>query len=367
MRQKLRKGICTLRNIFERQCASFVDGLYFRENTNIDQKKRKINFFVTVWGPHIDLFFMCCVPSLLQPGNAPVLAQKGYPMELVIYTKSPEDFTKIESHTEKLNKIKKYMTVTLCEVKPNKISDKNDILMEAYVKHLDKCYEENAWLVHTPPDMIYGNHSLGNAMQLVEGKDICLAIPYPRVEMDLVVEDHKFNRFAAGEDIFENDELVDFAFKYGHAVLLKAFDHEEENNTRQGLSIRAIGDNSYAVVMSMPGPVVASIKKEDVNFFKYCPSFNHIDKLWSRMLVRKNRIKTVGSSDFAFAVELTKLKKEVKLTKDSLFNDKYGQPSQRLANHFVYNSFYCQWRGTNKDKLHTDACHDQHNEVSLNV
>jgi len=204
-------------------------------------------------------------------------------------------------------------------------------------------------------------------MRLVEGQDICLAIPYPRIQMDLVLKDQKFRRFADGEECFENDELVDFAFKHGNRSLLNCFDNKQQNSTREGLSLRLLNDNSYAVVINTPSPFIMSVKMEDIIFFKLCPSYNHVDKLWTRMLVRNNRIKVVGSSDLAFCVELTGLEKERELKENSLFNDKFGYPGQRYASHFVYNSFYSFWRGKKKEKRFNHHTSEYREREGLNV
>jgi len=151
IRYKTQKEITQYRDLWERKCASFVDRLFFKENNSTTNEKRKVNFFVTVWGQHIDLFYSCIVPSLLQAGNAPVLAQNGYPMELVVYTLSEEDVEHLNSYTDKLNELKKYMNVTFRLIKVKEIQDKNDILINALIQHLEKCCAENAWFLLTPP------------------------------------------------------------------------------------------------------------------------------------------------------------------------------------------------------------------------
>jgi len=344
---------------YKRQISIFIDRLFFKDVDTSATMKRKINFFCPVWGDRIGQLSSCIIPTFLQPGNIPRIHEDGYIMELVLYTRTDEDIKEINSHQEKLDRLRKYMSITVKQIKGQAGLDRNDTLIVALRQHLEKCYEENAWFFLTPPDTFFGNHSLANAMKLVEGKDVCLACPHTRVNRDSVLSSKLFKRFSNGEINFENAQLVDFAFRYGHKCFVNSFDHRDENTTRDGLSIRAITDNSYAVVMNLPSPLVISVKKNDIKFFKRYQNYNEIDKLWPRMLIKENRIKVVGSSDLVFSLELTELDKSVRLQKNNLYNDKVMTEGKRTVYNLVCNSFYCVWRRESIKELEEEVQNDQ--------
>ena len=226
--------------------------------------------------------------------------------------------------------------------------DTNETMVEALLLQVEKCLVEDATMVTTPPDTIFGNGSLWNAVRLVDGKGVCLAAAHPRISKQLMQESKVFQGLRDLDTVIENDELVDLAFEYGHANLVNAFDDQDDNSTWSGLSIRKISRNTYSVIHNLPTPYLANFLEKDLEFFSKDRTFNNWDRSWLRMLVNDCRVKFCGSSELFFCVEITRDEAEtvVPVRSHLLNNDKvHGSiRNMRLQNH-VCNALSCAWVG----------------------
>jgi len=374
MELMINKLIRKIRNKIKRELifgqwrmACFIDRLYFKDYDSVSTTMRKINFCSIIWNGqvnYIDLFFTYTVPSLLQPGNILALSQIGYRMELTIYTRTQKDVEVINSYRDQLDGIKKYMTIKIVPIEWTQDFNTNDILTEALIQHFEKCHGEDAWYFNVPGNKIFGNHSIANAMKLVEGKDICLACAYARVNKSSVDTSEKLQRLQSMQDTVENDELVDLTLQSSHASLLNTFDHCDEN---RDLSIKAVSDQTYAVVMNIPDVFLISVKRDDINFFKRTGRYDNLDKSWARLLVRQNRIKLVGSSDLYFSIKLTD-KGQIPLASEASSRREHNIGSkERLGHQYVCNTFYSIWRGREKGRTLLDNARDQRSGVAIDA
>ena len=281
----------------------------------------------------------------MQKGNIPELASRGYNLELDIYTKAGEYEEIIQKYSSRLSAIKEYLAVSIIPLEGYEPSGKNDILLEALIAQIRKCINENAMMFSTPPDTIFGNHSISNAVKLVEGKDVCLAAAHPRIRKESVLSSGVFDKLKHMEITIENDELVDLAFQFGHSALLNSFDNEDENTTWAGLSIRKINKNTYSIISNLPTVYLANFTERDLKFFEDNEAFNAWDREWLRTLVNRCRVKFIGSSDLFFCVEVTPSEPGAISKKGLLNNDKYLTRKNRHLGNYVCNSFCCLWRG----------------------
>ena len=325
-----------------------IDGAYFKANDGADTSKRKINFHCTAWGSYVDSLFSYTIPSLLQKGNIPTLANNGYKLELTIYTKRGEHEEIVKQYDSRLTTVKEYMSVSIIPLDAaTEIHSPNDLLITALLHQIERCIDEDAMMFLAPPDTIFGNCSVTNAVKTVEGKNVCLAAAHPRINQESMLASDVFTGLKRMERNIENDELVDLAFEYGHHELLNSFDNQDYNSTRSSaLSVRAINDNTYSVIHNLPTIYLANFIKKDLQFFRQRERFHRWDSRWPRLLLRTGRLKFVGSSDLFFCVERTADELVMaKMEKGLLNNDTYVTARDRYAHNYVANTCCSVWRG----------------------
>ena len=322
-RRKKRKFVETLLGICERW--------YFRSRPQ-KTKETALHIFVPIWGDHIDMFFSYGLPSLIQYGNIPRVLEE-YDVILKIYTK-PQDAAKVAQNV-RIHKIS-----SLTHIHPSiGEGDKITVLNNALLDHITACLKNNAYMLVCTADYVFGNHSLYNGIKSIEGKGVCFAAAHPRVSY----EDIK----AAGVNkiTLENDELVDFAFKYPHPQFLNAEDSKDWNTSWGGISWRKINNRLYEVVHGTTSVWIASLRQSDYDFFKESESFNAWDKTWMAELIRQRRVKYCGSSDIFFLVELSTNKIYAKPQHNLKYNDFVTNRHVERIHNQVANLFVISWRG----------------------
>ncbi|MQF67083.1 hypothetical protein FIM07_01405 [SAR202 cluster bacterium AD-802-F09_MRT_200m] len=320
-----------------------IDRAYFNESVGVSKEKRKLTFHCAAWGHYLDWFFSYTLPSLLQDGNIPALAQEGYELKLDLYT-HPEEFQAItEKYSHCLNQLNEYLPIRinpLREIKANWM--RGFYLRSALVDQIRRCIEDDAIFINAGPDMIFGNRSIANGVRLIQGKNVCLASAHPRINPQSVLTSEEFNGLKKLEKTIENDELVDLAFEHGQPSLLAFFDNEDSNMTHAGISIRQINDCTYSVIHNTPTPYLANFVKDDLKFF--ASSGSSWDTRWPRLLFRQNRLKIAASSELFFNVELAPTERSnPELQSGLLNNDKFSHGGRRRLHNYVCNSLSCTW------------------------
>jgi hypothetical protein len=183
------------------------------------------------------------------------------------------------------------------------------------------------------PDFFIGNNSLYNGVKMVEDKPgQCLSVAHARVSLE------KINGLAIPAK--NNQELVDFAFEYGHKCLLETCDIRDPNLTWCGLSWRQIDANNFAVVHNIATPWVLQFSGSDLEVFGG-PNLGQIDRGFLEKLINEHRIKICGSSDLCFFVELTSNSHNPPVYEGLKNNDR---PQYEETGRDYYNNAIVNWR-----------------------
>jgi hypothetical protein len=166
---------------------------------------------------------------------------------------------------------------------------------------MKKAQLDGAYLALIAPDNVFARGSIYNAFRLARYKDTSIAIAHPRVLA------HEFMQMFPKGRTFGHRELVNIAMNGGiqHPALKYAFDDLDNSFTNQGISIRRMGDEVYAVVHTLPSGVVFKFNASDIQYLSGIP-WGEIDRGLSIKLFKEKRIKLVGCSDVCFFVELTR-------------------------------------------------------------
>ena len=332
-----------------------VDRAYFKDTAGFTREKRKIDFYTIAWGNYLESFFAYTAPSLLQEGNIPSLARAGYELKLSLYVEPSEYQEMSERYSECWASLKKFMSINITPLEFQNGRTKGHYMRLAFVDQIKRSIDEESMMFFTPPDTMFGNRSIFNAVETVRGKNVCLSAASARIVWNSVESSEAFDGLKKMDRIVENDEMVDFAFENGHPALLDAFDNEDSNRTLAGgISIRKLNNNAYSVIHNLPSVWVANFVADDLKLFLSMGQ-PKLDSGWLRVLLRHNRLKVVGSSDLFFCVERTANTLNVPAMGQGLLNnDSFLTRGERYLHSYVFNSYCSVWRGrgvTNADTL----------------
>ena len=327
--------------------SSFIDRLYFSEVNVSDFNEKLLYIYSPVWGDKfLELFFNYNIPSVIQEGNFPRLKNDGYNLVLYMYTEIENIDMIYINYEREIKWIKDYATLKIIPMENYQGKDRNELLFNSLIKHIEKCIDDRAIMINNAPDSLWGNNSIWNAIKIGENKGVCVGSGGCRISLEAINDSDELHKFMNREATIENDQLVDLAIKYSHSSLYKSFDNNKNNATYCGISIRQISTNIYSVIHNLPSVDIIKYLDQDLVFFNNSKTYNSWDKTWTRFLLKENRVKIIGSSDLVFKVEITSNKQHSAVTSpDLLNNDKYLTRNKRHLQHYVCNSFVCSWRG----------------------
>jgi hypothetical protein len=345
--------------------AVFCDQRIFRRvEIPTSEQEKPIYIFCLVWGEeYLDYLFNFGIPSLLQEGNVPRLVREGCQLRYFLYVKEQEVDLIRAKYASGIASIKEYaeFNFEILEGFPERIdkTNKGPILREAITRQISRCIEDRALFFMAMPYYVYGNKSVYNAVKIIEGKSVCLAVAHPHITKHAVEASLMFDLLKRRQGTIENDELVDFSFGEGlHNCIRYTFDDASSNYTYAGISIRKIDRGLYSVIHNMPNVIVANFTQRDLKFFDR-RFFNDWDKWWPRWLLKENRLKVSGSSDLVFYAKIW-VEQQPEL-KGGLRNNDHVVEKRRHLQYYVNNAFCCVWRGRSntvellKGELNTES------------
>ena len=168
---------------------------------------------------------------------------------------------------------------------------------EALRISLRRAFEENAMFLFAAPDMIFGDGSIANLIEICNlAPARAIAAGHIRVVPELCDE---LNR------PLTNAELVSAAFRHLHPAFRESEAKEMNNTYDVGTSWREISDGLYVVTFHIPTVHLLAPNGDDVAYWDN-PGLNRWDHEYPVMLIENGKHKLVGSSDAAFMVEITK-------------------------------------------------------------
>ena len=151
------------------------------------------------------------------------------------------------------------------------------------------------------PDILFGDGTIGHLIEAGRVPGICVSF------MPLRVNEPGFIEGMDGEP-YSNARLV----KYGMSRAHRGFTdgeatRERTNSYHSGMSWRTLSEGLYAVTGRCPSAFYMQPSRRDIKWFLDRPKFGNYDHQFGKVLVDAQRQRVIGSSDAAFAVEVTPL------------------------------------------------------------
>lgn len=275
---------------------------------------KKLHIFTHVFGGEpADYWMRAGAASLLWPKN--LAALKSVDVLWDIYT-STASYDEIKALAAKLP----FATeVTV-------IDDEKDASLRPA---LHKALRAKAYFMPSPPDIIWGDGSVGNLLKLMPfAYGRCLAVPHVRVAQE------KFLETFTGEPL-SNAQLVKKSFESLHEAFAGSKVPSDSSNTHTtGTVWCELDDDLYAAGFFLPTIHLMQPTEEDVSWFIKTQGPGHWDHRFPATLVGKDRQRNIGSSDCAFMAELTP-DELVHPRKSPVIRGKWDEYSGPLAHHYA--------------------------------
>lgn len=196
---------------------------------------------------------------------------------------------------------------------------------------LKQAVAEDAILLFAPPDMIFGDGTVGNLLRLASlGKNMCIAAPHVRITRPIDLS-----------QTLSNADLVKVAFKNLHRSFVDArYPASQTNTYKSGVAWTDLGDGLYAGTFFLPTIHAVKPTKQDVDWFETEMHPGAWDHLWPSRLA--GRYKVIGSSDAAFMAEYTTGHPSVpEKVKDDVWDAYQGSLPHHASNRTVSFIFRC--------------------------
>lgn len=275
----------------------------------------EILIYTHYWGPECkNMFETYCLPSCFGTGNIDKLLAENYPVKWRIYCDNAPvlpDKPIFEIVNREGNK---------------------EALVKSFIEIINETKNKNIIILIVMPDCIIGNNTLYNAVKLIENKKgICLCVPHARISIE------KLAGKTFDYETMPNNKLLNLCFQYGHTCLVDTFDNKDVNLTWEGISIRKISEDTFAVIHNLATPFACQFNDDDYGFFKN-NLFSEFDRKFIKLLKDTGRVKLCGSNEFCFQAEITSERHKPQLRSELLNNDKHS------GGHNYFNDCIVLWK-----------------------
>lgn len=172
-------------------------------------------------------------------------------------------------------------------------------LFPALIAQMELCYGKA--FIFAGPDILFGDGTIGHMIEAGRVPGICVSFMPLRVNEPGFIEGLDGNPYS-------NARLV----RYGMARAHRGFTDGEANLARtnsyhSGMSWRRLSEDLYAITGRLPSAFFMQPTRRDVKWMLDRPKFGNYDHQFAKTLVDAQRQRVIGSSDAAFAVEVTPL------------------------------------------------------------
>lgn len=316
---KLFNKLTGYKNNLHLRLYSIFDSFVIKNNYSSKDFNHVLIAYMAFGEKFIDALLEFSLPSILQEKNIPSIVGKGYQVIIKIYVKTKHEKDKILKHST-YNKL-----ITFSKVEIICLDEKNILTKYSGYFNLYKYFwskdsvfkylalssafklasEENAPLFFVNPDDFYGNGSLSNIVELPKSNKDVLIAQHLRVNWDSALSLIKSKFEADPNCTVNNRELVQIGITHMIEGQKNAIEQNDSFGLN-GLHIKKINENTYAVTSSRPCAIFGGISKSDLSFFRKFKNYNYIDYLWPRKLIKDGRAKYVCDSDIFLKLNLLK-------------------------------------------------------------
>ncbi len=189
----------------------------------------------------------------------------------------------------------------------NKHTGDGQNLLEAFLVEIKRCLDTGSKLLLAPPDTIFGDGTLTSLFLVGSQSEVCVAVAHPRVLPSILEYPEEIGMNGG----VNNAELVSAAWRHLHKTWEQAeLGFDKINSHVGGVCWKTIKKGLYSVQHRLPTNYLIHFHGSDLTYFHsgLAPQlgFGIIDHHWPSKLIQEQRQRTIGSSDSAFIVEVTK-------------------------------------------------------------
>lgn len=260
---------------------------------------RPLRIFTPVFAPkYIERMRRSLAVSLRWPKNQEAI--KAAKWTLFIH---PTEFDQVMSIATSVLPEEQIETIEAVDGMSDLERNRGGLMCHAFVKALRKCLGDGSQMLVSTVDFIWSDGTIANMIKLAQQKDVCVALPHPRVLPSIC--DHL-------DKPLSSPELVSLALNQGHAHKSWTMSQlGQHGGTRKGgILWRKNGGNVWTLQHRMPSPYLLNLRPEDITFFEMDKpekraAWGAIDHQWAEHLCESQRWRMLLSSDLGFMAEVT--------------------------------------------------------------
>jgi hypothetical protein len=258
-----------------------------------------LRIYTLVYGEtHLRLFQTALARSLAWPQNKEELRNAHWHI-----------FGRLEDTQRVYEIATQVLPCSQIELKPMRITANQTDPLACVMDVMRMCLLEQVPMLMAPPDTIFGDGAVKALMTYGRHQGTCVSMCHPRVLPELT---HHLTNIPP-----TNPQFVRLALAHPHKSWVQSARGSPANGSRHGgIYWQSIDENTIAVQHRLPTIYLANFTDEDRKFFSRPqqnspPQIGLWDWLWPSDLIRTERLRHIGSSDAAFACEVTESWKNV--------------------------------------------------------
>lgn len=177
-----------------------------------------IDIATAVWGDwHLGIFLDVNLPTLLEPGNLPVLARQHRPHYRIQTRVADVPRIRASPSFERLSAL---MPVDLEIIPDRDLEDPIAAHVAAWRESIDAARKAGRFIVLMPPDVLWSAGSLGHVSAMLQVGKRAIFVPFLRVTSNGFLPDFR-SRYGGGDGpiAIPGQELVGFCFDHIHPLM----------------------------------------------------------------------------------------------------------------------------------------------------
>lgn len=160
-----------------------------------------------------------------------------------------------------------------------------------------ECIAQHSRMLILMPDVVFADGSIFNMRRYAFSKPVSVAFPHLRVNAEHFTKLCYFP--------IRPGQLVRMAQECAHQSQYDSYTHKDNGTLYGGIALTHVDDTVTTIIHYLPSVFFAWFDQTDLTHFMAASDFGAWDHTWNNHLANTGRFRVFGSSDLAFAAELT--------------------------------------------------------------
>ena len=270
---------------------------------------KNVRILTLAWDWGIDDLRDLCLPSILQPGNIPWLANNGFHVTLTTYTiaRDAERLREVLATAFERVQFPREMISIGINQADLPAGASGEMKRLAFSAECERAIAESAPVMMLAADAFYGDGSLRNITLCTQRPRSATGTLYTRVKREPFLHLLRAYSNAFPGRPVSNARLVDMALRTELESIARSHVEADRNASfLTSASFRTLSGDLDCAIYHLPSPAMFWPEISDLQFFAgWCYGmFEALDHMWPQKLIAEGRWQYIPSSDLFFLAEL---------------------------------------------------------------